>query len=215
MWRRPADVYAPAMQLRAACARWSGDSVLSTARRPRPRAVLPTSGGARTHTRAQAVCPAYVQMTDVHQLPPGQRRVTSAPARGPGSALGPSRPLPSPGARPGVPARPAGLRPFPGGPGRGAGAGPRPGRAAGSGALFTGRGRGREFPAPRGHKRRKQRPRSGRPTRGLGGRRKRGPRSADPGIRSGPAAREGRPRPAPAVLRTRFESRPEPASPHV
>lgn len=147
-------------------------------------------------------------MTDIHQLPPGQRWVTSASACSPGSA---PRPLPAPAVSRGATrcTGAAGRAPahFPAAQGGERERGRCPEGRQEAAHCSRAAARGREFPAPHGHKRRKQRPRSGWPTRGLGGRRKRSPRSADLGILPGPPARRvGRARPLRSP-KYRFESR--------
>lgn len=126
-----------------------------------------------------------------------------------GASAAPLRPCPRPSPGPAVyrgatpcPAARSARAPahFPAAAGRGAGAGPRPSRAAGSGALFAGRGPGQGVPGPRTDIKGES------SARGAAGRLA-APRSADPGIRSGPAAREGGARPAPAARRPGFESR--------
>lgn len=173
---------------------------------------------ARTHALER--CAMGTWKRDVHQLPPAQPWVASAPACSPGSA---PRPRPAPAVSWGATrcTGAAGRAPahFPAAQGgeRERGRGP----AARQEAVHCSRAAapGREFPAPLGHKRRKQRPRSGRWARGLGGRRKRGPRSADPGIRRGAqpgkVGRAPRPGGMPGTGSSPDSPPPEPAFPHM
>lgn len=198
LWNPQVDVCAPAMQLQGAHAGRRWDLGARHSQVAEPKAVATRGvGWTHVHTHLNRVLCARVS----------DRRAPAA-AR---PALGHLRPcpwpLPAPAVSRGATRCTGAGGPFPGGPGRGAGAGagPRPGRAAGSGALFAGRGRaGSSRPrtdikgesSARGAA---DRPRPGR----LGSA---APRSADPGIRSARPAGEGGTRPALRPARPGFES---------
>lgn len=160
----PAEPQRPARAGGVGDARAAGCGTVRDSKGPRvPRAPGPLSTRG-PDPPAPAACSVRREGTDAHRPPPAPP--PAAPPKAPAVSRGATR---CTGAAGGAPAH------FPAAAGRGAGAGPRRIGRQETAHCSPAAARGREFPAPRGHKRTKQRLPSGRPASGPGGRRKRGP----------------------------------------